>query len=368
MGLSYVEHRLGLWQPTEQGDVSKGRRGGGWTLLCAFFSGEEVAGVITSSPFEEALPSAKVRSFLSCSSLFTKTISTTQINGLPPAHNSRQILQESARTNVTFPLARSTVQRLCLASFVPPSRTWIPSRHTPAVRLGNTSCGSLHHCQVAQHTASHPYEKGTVASQEGVLRVSRCLGLPHSPLPVYESDVRKDQQKPLGLMYNEKPSLLSTYFAPWTTIKTLRVLAHYKHRNRPFCKWGKEGQNACPRSPAIRWKNKKLNPLPITPKACVLKQCINRITDCSCPHQFLSSLKSFHRLTCTPIHCRFIRITYCPLIGSKLCQSPSDSRDSVFCIIVLSGWAVWGWAQRTGSSVGWMNDFGGDGNKGGLVE
>lgn len=231
-----------------------------------FFSGEEGSGVAASSPFEEALPSAKVRSFPSCSSLFTKKKSTIRINGLPPTQKSRQTLKESARTNVTFLSARSTLQRLCLASFVLPSRTWIPSGHTPAVRWGNTSCGSptplsssLTH-SFSSIWRGHCGESGRCPSS---VTLSWASSLSFASVGTGR---QKEHQKPLVLMYNDRLSLLSTYFVPGTMINTWHVLAYYKHPNRPFCKGGKEGQNGHPRSPAIRWKNTKLNPVLITPK------------------------------------------------------------------------------------------------------
>lgn len=68
----------------------------------------------------------------SCSSPSTQKTSTVRSKPAARLREPERSLGDSAGAKVTLPLARSPSRGLSLASSVPPSRTRIPSRHSPA--------------------------------------------------------------------------------------------------------------------------------------------------------------------------------------------------------------------------------------------
>lgn len=107
-------------QPRVTGQV--GRQTGEHFLVLA--SGREASGAPAPSALGEGgRVQGQGEGLCNRSSLLTKKRHPFKTNELPQTRKTERILGESARANVTFPVARSTSWRLCLVSSVPPSRT-----------------------------------------------------------------------------------------------------------------------------------------------------------------------------------------------------------------------------------------------------
>lgn len=185
-----------------------------------------------------------------------KKINTIQTR-LPHIHESKRILGESARINVTLPLARSTLQGSWDHVWCPLSLLWGPEFPLITPQLLDEVMPAV----VPRITVRPPNTQLLNHVKRALWWVGRC---PWNVTTSWISSLsfasvwigcQKDKQKSPVHMYNDKFSLLSTYCVPDTTMNTLYVLSCTSLTTAHFTSEGREAPTAYPRSPAIKWKN-----------------------------------------------------------------------------------------------------------------